>query len=144
MKTIYLLFVLLPATVIAQQTTNPINPNSAALMEEFNKEFISTINIKRTEIGLATLVVNDSLTKLASHNVKIYAGIEKGDVSAPNHDHYFTGSGPAAEITPADIIKVYWLSSANGHFPGIKAHYTHIGIASILRQEDLLNYVIFK
>jgi len=144
MKKLFTLIISLPIIAYAQQTANPTNPNSAALMAAFNKEIMATINLKRAETGLIPLVVNDSLTKLATHNVNIYAGIEKGDVSAPNHDHYFTGSGPAAEITPADIIKVYWLSSANGHFPGIKAHYTHIGIASILRQEDLLNYVIFK
>ena len=136
---------MLPLTILAQEQSNPINLNSETLMATFNQEYISLINAKRAETGLPALVVSDSLTTKAMQLVKIVTGIAEGEMPEYSVDHYFTCQlRQGKEITAADIIKLHWVTSGDGHFPGIKSHYTKIGIASILRKEDLLNYVIFE
>jgi len=140
-----LLLLLLPLSVLAQENDNPINPNSAKLMAAFNKEYIARVNLKRKEIGLNPVVESDSLTKLATHYVGLFIGIGEGDLPSVTTHHYFSGmliSG--SEIKVQDIIKAHWVGSGDGRFPGIKPHYTKVGIGGILRTDDLLSYVIFE
>ncbi len=145
MKQLLLFILLLPICTLAQESANPIHPNSAALMAQFNKEYIVIVNLKRAEASLAPLAVSDSLTKLAAHYVNIFVGLENGDVPSGHVDHEFSGiSGLGNEVTVQDVIKAHWVSGGDGRFPGIKPHYTQVGIGSILRKDDLLTYVIFE
>ncbi len=144
MKYTLLFMFLVPVFVFAQEPSNKIHPNSATLMAQFNQEYIAIVNLKRAETSLAPLVVSDSLTKLAVHYVGLFVGIGEGDLPSNTTDHCFAGMGPGIEITVQDVIKAHWVSGGDGHFPGIKPHYTKVGIGSILRKDDLLSYVIFE
>jgi len=142
MKSVYIIiFFLLPTILEAQQTDNPIDPNSAELMAAFNDEFITIVNLKRAETSLVPLVVSDSLTQLATHYVGLFIGIGERDLPSNTTDHYFVGCGTKGkEVAVEDVVRAQWVTSGDVRFPGIKAHYTKVGIASILRKEDLLNY----
>ena len=136
----------MPLTTFAQENDNPIHPYSTELMNMINDGYIATVNLKRKELGLSPLVEKDSLDKLALQLLELVTGITEGESPTYNKDHRFTGIAisPSDSIVAADIIKAHWRSGDDGRFPGIKPHYTKVGIASILRKQDLINYVIFE
>jgi hypothetical protein len=140
-----LIFTFLSTTLVAQESNHLIVPIPAEKKAAFNAQFISIINQKRAETDLAPLVESDSLSKLATQYVGYFVGIGDGDLAPNTVDQYFVGYDTRGkEVDVSDVVRTHWVTSSDGRFPGIKPHYTKVGIGSILKDEQLLNYVIFK